>query len=420
MRTDFHLVVIGGGMVGACVAALAAADRRLGELRIAILEPRAPSTPPPLGDRAEVALRVSAVSRASERILASVGAWQQLPGQHVCAYDEMVVWDKAGPPRGPGSIRFSASATSEPNLGYIIENRRLQWALYECAPLRDRVTVLRAELVGMDFEPEQVALSLADGRRITAMLVVGSDGAASASRRLAGIDTDGWDYEQHAFVTHVRTAHPHAYTAWQRFLPAGPIAFLPLADGRSSIVWSTRPDHAQELVDCAPQDAARQIEAAIDGVLGGIQVAGPRGSFPLRLTHARHYCKERFVLVGDAAHAVHPLAGQGVNLGFLDCAALVQILAQAMAGGARPEALGEMRVLRRYERWRRSENALALGFIDGMNRIFSSANPVLAVARRIGLTAVDRNAPAKRFLMDRALGIRGEIPHIASRSTWQS
>ena len=181
----------------------------------------------------------------------------------------------------------------------------------------------------------------------------------------------------------MRTERPHEHTAWQRFLPAGPLAFLPLADGRSSIVWTTKPAHAAQLVACPPEEAAGEIAAAIDQVLGSVDVAGPRGAFPLRLTYARSYCRERFVLVGDAAHAVHPLAGQGVNLGFLDCAALIEVLAEEVAAAGRSDAVSESRALRRYERWRKSENTIALGLIDGLNRLFSTSNDALARARRL-------------------------------------
>jgi 2-polyprenylphenol 6-hydroxylase len=409
MRHDFHIVIVGGGMVGACAAALAAVDPRLAELRIAVLEAQPPASPP----EGDVDLRVSAVSRASQRILTAVGAWPLVPPQSLSPYDEMIVWDAASRPGGAGAIHFSASATSEPNLGHIVENRRLQWSLYDCPAFRQRITVLRAELAGLTFERDRAVVSLGDGRVLSAALVVGSDGAASLSRKLAGIETAGWNYDQRALVTHVRTEQPHARTAWQRFLADGPIAYLPLADGRSSIVWTTRPAHAEHLAACPPEEASREIEQALDGVLGKVEVAAPRMHFPLRLTHARQYCRERFALVGDAAHSIHPLAGQGVNLGFLDCAALVQVLAQELADGGTVEALAELRVLRRYERWRKSENLIALGMVDGLNRLFSTADETLGWIRRTGLGAVNRSALAKRFFIGRALGTAGELPRIA-------
>lgn len=409
MRHDFHIVIVGGGMVGACAGALAAVDPRLAELRIAVLEAHPPAAPP----QGDVDLRVSAVSRASQRILTAVGAWPLVPPQSLSPYEEMIVWDAASKPGGAGAIHFSASATSEPNLGHIVENRRLQWALYDCPPFRQRVTLLRAELAGLTLERDRAVVSLGDGRALSAALVVGSDGAASLSRKLAGIETAGWNYDQRALVTHVRTERPHARTAWQRFLADGPIAYLPLADGRSSIVWTTRPAHAEHLAACPPEEASQEIEQALDGVLGKVEVAAPRMHFPLRLTHARQYCKERFALVGDAAHSIHPLAGQGVNLGFLDCAALVQVLAQELADGGTVEALAELRVLRRYERWRKSENLIALGMVDGLNRLFSTSDETLGWIRRSGLGAVNRSALAKRFFIGRALGTAGELPRVA-------
>jgi 2-octaprenylphenol hydroxylase len=411
VRTDFDILIVGGGMVGACMAALSAAHPELAALRIALLEAQPPEFPPD----DDVDLRVSAVSRASQRILESIGAWQRIPVRHRSPYEEMIVWDATGRPLGAASLHFSASATSEPNLGHIVENRRLQWSTYDSEVFRDRVTVLRAELAELALDEECARVALKDGRSITAKLIVGSDGASSASRKLAGIGTRGWDYDQRAFVTHVRTEQSHRRTAWQRFLADGPIAFLPLADGRSSIVWTQRPEHAQELLESDPARIAAEIEHAIDGALGKVELSGPTGAFPLRLTHALDYCRPRFVLIGDAAHSVHPLAGQGVNLGYLDAAALVQVLAEALAISNRTDDIASPRVLRRYERWRKSENAVALGLIDGLNRLFSTSNATLTWARRAGLGAVDRSALAKRFFIGRAMGTSGELPQAATR-----
>lgn len=411
MKTDFDLLIIGGGMVGACLAALAAHDRALSQLRIALLDANPPSLPPGGHD---VDLRVSAISRGSQRILDTFGAWTSIPTRFVSAYTHMTVWDAGGRPRGPGSIHFSADATNQPDLGAIVENRRLLWAIYGSPPMR-RVTVLRAELSHLVLEPQRAVVTIGDGRSITAGLVVGADGADSRSRKLAGIEVGGWSYEQRAFVTHVATEHHHEHTAWQRFLPAGPIAFLPLADGRSSIVWTTTPAHAQQLLDVTDERLASELAEAIGGILGRVDARGPRGQFPLRLAHARSYTCPRFALVGDAAHAVHPLAGQGVNLGFLDCAALIETLSADLAAGSRPEALGESRVLRRYERWRKSENMIALGLIDGINRLFSNSSATLGAIRRLGLAAIDGSALAKRFLIGRAMGIAGDAPLLTRR-----
>jgi 2-octaprenylphenol hydroxylase len=289
MRHDFHIVIVGGGMVGACAAALAAADPHLGELRIAVLEAHPPTSAP----QGDADLRVSAVSRASQRILGSVGAWSLVPSQFLSPYEEMIVWDADGKPGGAGAIHFSASATSEPNLGHIVENRQLLWALYDSPPFRQRITLLRAELADMTLERDRAVVSLGDGRTLSAALVVGSDGAASLSRKLAGIETAGWNYDQRAFVTHVRTERPHARTAWQRFLADGPIAFLPLADGRSSIVWTTRPAHAEHLATCPPEEAAREVEQALDAARAlsvATHACAPVLQGPVR---ARRRCRSR-------------------------------------------------------------------------------------------------------------------------------
>jgi 2-octaprenylphenol hydroxylase len=410
-RSDFDLLIIGGGMVGACLAAAAAHDRELARLRIALLDASPPTQPPPDSD---IDLRVSAVSRASQRILESFGAWPLIPSAYRSPYSEMVVWDAGGKAFGPGSIHFSASETSEPNLGHIVENRRLQWSIYTSPAFTSGVTLLRATLAGLEFQDEMATALLGDGRRVTASLIVGADGASSASRKLAGIESRGFSYEQHAFVTHVRTEHPHRQTAWQRFQPQGPIAFLPLADGRSSIVWTTKPEHAQALVNGDAAAAGIEMAAALDQVLGSVTIDGPRASFPLALAHAKQYCRPRFVLIGDAAHAVHPLAGQGVNLGFLDCAALVETLSSELAASGDAASLSELRVLRRYERWRKSENVLALGLIDGLNRLFSNSNDALGWLRRTGLGLVNGNRVAKRALIGRAMGIAGEVPQLAA------
>ena len=407
MRPDFDVVIIGGGLVGACFAALAANDRELSRLKIALLEARPPTQPP---DDREVDLRVSAISRASMRILDMCDAWKTIPARHLSAYTEMVVWDATGRPGGVGSLHFSAAEGGEPDLGHIVENRRLQWALYNAPAFRSKVTLLRAELAALDLAGELASLTLADGRTLTAGLIVGADGAGSMSRKLAGIETGGWDYEQCAFITHLVTEHPHQHTAWQRFLPDGPLAFLPLPDGRSSIVWTTTAEHASRLVAAAPEAVAAEVSAAIDNVFGRIEATAPRAQFPLRAGFARDYCKDRFVLVGDAAHSVHPLAGQGVNLGFMDCAALVEVLSLELAAGAQPAAIAERRVLRRYERWRKSENTLALAFIDGINRVFSNSSMMLTWMRRVGLSTVNRSGLARKMLMGRAMGTTGDIP----------
>jgi 2-polyprenylphenol 6-hydroxylase len=401
-RADFDIAIIGGGMVGPCFAALAARDERLAELKVALVEPSAPARP-----RAdEVDLRVSALSRGSQRILEAAQAWSSLDPQ-ACAYVEMVVWDAASRFDAPDALRFSAAETGDPDLGHIAENVRVQWALSE-SPLLRRLTRLSTALTELELG-ELATLTLADGRRLRATLVVGADGGASPTRELAGIEREGRCYPQAAVVAHLATAQHHADTAWQRFLASGPIALLPLADGRVSIVWTTAPDEADALMSMPAEAFSARVAEACDHVLGRMRLASERARFPLGVWHAREYCRSGLALVGDAAHTIHPLAGQGANLGFLDCACLVEVLAGALGAG---EDWSGVRVLRRYERWRRSENALMMALVDGLNRLFGTTHPAVSSLRRFGLGLVGQQALLRHALIGHALGIRGDLPKL--------
>jgi len=410
-RPDFDVVVVGGGMVGACLAALLDADRRLGEMRIALVEPNAPSPP----DEGTLDLRVSALSRASQRILAHAGAWTGIEA-HVCPYSDMVVWDAASRPDARDALHFSAAETGEPDLGCIVENRRVQWALLESPRLRG-TTRLRAALEALEFDETAAHVTLSDGRRLRCSFVVGADGGQSRTRALSGIGRAGWAYGQTALVAHLRSERPHRDTAWQRFLPDGPLALLPLADGRVSLVWTTTAAEAGSLLALEPADFSRRVTEASGPVLGRLDLDSERAGFPLALWHAREYVRARLALVGDAAHTIHPLAGQGVNLGFLDCAALAEVLGDAVAAGSEPFGL---RSLRRYERWRRSENALMLGATDTINNLFRQKSVALATVRRLGLSVVAGQALLRRGLVQRALGLAGDLPAIVATPEYAS
>ena len=402
-RPDFDIVVVGGGMVGPCFAALAARDPHVGGLRVALVEPATPAAP----RAGEVDLRVSALSRASQRILNAVEAWEPIE-REACSYSGMVVWDAASRPDAPDALKFSAAETGEPDLGHIVENLRVQWALSE-SPLLRRLTRLHTALADLEAGEDDARLTLADGRRLRAALVVGADGGASPTRELAGIERVGQPYLQEAVVAHLATARPHGETAWQRFLPTGPIALLPLRDGRVSIVWTTTPAEAEGLVDLPAGEFSARVTEASGRVLGDMTLASGRARFPLALWHAREYCRSRIALVGDAAHTIHPLAGQGANLGLLDCACLVEVLSGAIAAD---EDWTGLRVLRRYERWRRSENALMMSVVDGLNRLFGAENPAIASLRRLGMSMVAQQSFLRRALTEHALGVRGDVPQL--------
>jgi len=396
----FDILVVGGGMVG---TALACACVGKG-WRIALVEAQAPQHSWPPG---EIDLRVSALNRASQRILQRLGVWDRITQLGASPYREMHVWDAVG----GGSIHFDSAELGEPDLGHIVENRVIRLALWECLERSEEITLLWPSSMGeLELATDAALLDLKDERRIGTRLLVGADGSNSRVRQRVGIASRGWLYDQQAIVANVQVREWHRETAWQRFLPTGPLAFLPLRDGRCSIVWSATEFRAQELLGLDEAGFRSELEAASEGYLGAIGDIGPRATFGLQLQHAEHYVKPRLALIGDAAHAVHPLAGQGVNLGFLDAAALAAALDEAQD---RRRDIGGLWVLRRYERARRGDNLLMLTAMDGFKRMFSNAVPPLAVLRSTGLSLVDRLAPVKHLFMRHALGSGDNLPPLA-------
>jgi 2-polyprenylphenol 6-hydroxylase len=410
MSRDFDAVIVGAGVVGSVMASLLLARKQSSPGRVAIVADRlAPGSGTSTANSAAAAgdwdLRVFALSRASQRLLQVCGAWQRLPPQRVFAYERMCVWDESGAPQGAGSLTFDCAEIGEPNLGYIVEGRALQECCLRAAGAAGAV-VIEADVQEVAVTDTDARLRLRDGRELRGGLLIAADGAESKTRGLLGIAVAGHAYHQDALVAHVRSEKSHRNTAWQRFLSTGPLAFLPLPDGRSSIVWSAARAEATRLraLDTAAFGAA--LRAASGDVLGDVQLTTTVASFPLKLQYAVDYARPRAVLLGDAAHAVHPLAGQGLNLGLLDCASLAEVL--CAAGG--PAQLGEYRLLRRYERWRKSENLLAATAFDGLERLFSNANSGVARLRTAGLDAVSRLPFLKRQFAKRALGLIGDIP----------
>jgi 2-octaprenylphenol hydroxylase len=325
----------------------------------------------------------------------------------VSPYRAMRVWDAAG----SGSIHFDAADLGQPDLGHIVENRVTRLALWERLEGLETVHLLSpAGVAAMELGAAGPRLILEDGRGLDARLLVGADGRESRVREHAGIHTRGWAYDQHALVAAVRTQAPHRETAWQRFMPDGPLAFLPLRDGRCSIVWSTTPAEAERLLALDEPAFCEALTEASGGVLGEILDSGPRAAFPLRLQHAQGYVRPGVALIGDAAHSIHPLAGQGVNLGFLDAAVLAEVLCDVRA--ARRDWAG-LPALRRYERSRKGENMAMLAAMDGFKRLFGSRNPVLATLRNLGLGMTDRLGPVKALFARQAMGLSGDLPRLA-------
>ena len=407
----YELVIVGGGVVGAALACLAAGKAGGPPLSVALVEADAPRRFA-LSDPLD--LRVLAVSRAAQYILSACGAWPAIRKARVSPYREMRVWDALGSARGYGSIHFDSAELGEPDLGHIVENRLVLSALYDVLESLPGIEIVRpAAPAAIDFEPGHAVVTLDDGRRLATRLVVGTDGMASRTRRLADLGCRGWSYRQAAVVAHVETRLPHEATAWQRFLPGGPLALLPLADGRSSVVWSAPAWRASELLEMPAGDFCDALAEASDFVLGSVTGSGARASFPLQASYAPAYVRARCALAGDAAHVVHPLAGQGANLGLLDAAALAEQIRDAVESGLDP---GDTPTLRRYERRRKGHNLAMLLALDGTHRLFGSALAPLGVLRRAGLAAVDRAPPLKRRLARRAMGLDGDLPLYARAS----
>lgn len=455
MTDAYDVLVIGGGPVGACVGALlvrgagrgAAGRRTATPFRVAVLEPSRPQMP---ARDSPVDPRVVAVSRSSERILVAAGAWDRIsaavsvgaraPADAVKAvsevsptgarttvgaaladgvtasvprlnpYERMRIWHESVAPGSSGALVFDAADVGEPNLGYILENRVLQAALLDTFEAAGGI-IEPAQFVGLRIETDAVRVETTNGT-LAARLVIGADGAQSSVRQAVGLTADASDYRQTAIVATVATERPHEKTAWQRFMRDGTLAFLPLADGTTSIVWSADNDVASVLLCGSPTDFAAELDRASDGALGATRLVSERASFPLRRLAAHHYVAQRVALVGDAAHVVHPLAGQGVNLGLLDAAALAQLLLDAHQEREDP---GALRVLRQYERWRKSEVAFMSSAIDTFDRFLAHGRGPLSKLAQRGLGWVNRSQELKRFFIARALGTEGELPRVAKR-----
>ena len=384
------VAVVGGGMVGAATAlALARAG-----FATALLDARAPQ---PWRASDEVDLRVVGLAPSSISLLDQLGVWTAIRTSRAGPYARMHVWDA----ESGAAIDFDAADENRDLLGYIVENNLVQWGLWQALDAAGVKRVCPAEVQGFVAHDDRVVVDLAGGETLSARLLVAADGAASPLRGMAGIETRGRDYAQRAVVAHVATERPHQQTAWQRFLPSGPLALLPLADGRSSIVWSLPEDEAQRVLaldDAAFRDA---VAVASDFRLGRITASTRRAAFPLRLQLAEKYQSERFVLLGDAAHAVHPLAGQGVNLGLRDVVELRDTLIAARVQG---RDFAAAHVLRRYARRRRSADTLDARGFDGLARIYAWQSPPLVAARGLGMRVLDRLLPLKRRLAAHAAG----------------
>jgi len=390
-RPSLDIAIAGGGMVGAACA-LALARRGFA---VALLEAREPA--PWHADEAED-LRVIAVAPSSARLLDELGAWRTIESTRVSPYRRMRVWDG----ESGAEITFDAARDGRAQLGWIVENKLVARTLWEALGDAGVRRVCPAHVASFVQREDRVTLELGDGEMLSAELLVIADGAGSGLREQAGIAVRGRDYQQRAVVAHVATELANECTAWQRFTDEGPMALLPLADGRSSIVWSLPEARAREVL--ALDDAAFGEAAGIasDFRLGRITSTTPRASFPLRLQIAERFASGRCVLIGDAAHAVHPLAGQGANLGLRDVAELASVLGDARDAG---RDFAAPHVLARYARRRRSAGALDARTFDAIERMFAWQSPAWAMLRGFGMRAVDAIEPLKRRLSAHAAGL---------------
>lgn len=399
----YDIVIVGAGIVGSALACALAKS----SFSIAIIEAQERVI-----DRNEQAtsvdgfdVRVSAITIASQQLLEDIGAWEIIAENRLSPYRHMHVWDA----EGTGSIDFDADDINQLALGHIVENKVTADALTQCM---NRQTNLHRIVPAIleEIEPLQngaYLLTLGDGRQLQTSLLVAADGANSKVRALEHIAMREWDYNHHAIVATVKTELSHGHTARQRFLPEGPLAFLPLSSAQDdthycSIVWSAIPSYAENLMSLTDDEFTEALAAAFEYQLGSISAVSRRFSFPLRQRHVVDYIKPGLALVGDAAHTIHPLAGQGVNLGLMDIKTLSEELLRSQQRGLNP---GSIAVLERYQRRRKGANLAMMAGMDGLKRLFSETTLPVRWARNSGLRWLDKSKMLKRQIMKRAMGL---------------
>lgn len=421
----FDVLIVGAGMVG---LTLALAIRKNSDLKIAIAD-TGPITE--LTDQPEV--RVSAINIASKNIFEQLDVWHTIENTRLQAYQQMHIWDKAG----YGSLDFTLADVADKHcqqLGWIIENNVIRQGLWQKAQADEGITFFTdAALASIGVGETEVFASFSaseNGQQampITAKLVVGADGANSWVRKQMDIPMIFRDYDHHAIVATVKCPQGHKNTAWQVFLPTGPLAFLPLyspqnshgekvnssaQDDLCSIVYSTSPEDAQRLIDLSPQEFGKALTAASDGKLGAIELQSERFTYPLTMRLAQDFVKSKVVLIGDAAHTIHPLAGQGVNLGLLDAAALAETITNNN-DSAQHEHWINSTTLNAFARWRKTEAVEMIAAMEGIKQLFTPQQQATQVIRGIGMTLLNKFKPAKSKLIQQALGLKSELPLLA-------
>ena len=399
MVENFDVIIVGGGMVGAAVACSLGGSA----LRVAVIENAPPQAFSPVQPHD---LRVSALSIASQKILETVGAWQGIENRRLCPFRRMRVWETAG------DTEFCSDDIKYPQLGYIVENRIIQLALLERLADFDNISLISPAVINKISYSigKPTEISLDDGRELSTKLLVAADGGQSRVRQAVGLGVTSWDYQQHALVIYIETEYGQQDITWQRFVPSGPQAFLPLPGHFGSIVWYQSPDEVSRLKALSLEALKAELMAAFPSEIGQVRQILAAASFPLKRQHAQAYVKPGVALVGDAAHMINPLAGQGVNIGLLDAAALGEVLVDAVKQGKEP---GDLSVLKRYESMRRTENLKMMTVMDIFYQVFSNEILPIKIIRNLGLGLAERLLPAKNKMMRMAMGLDGKLPKLA-------
>jgi 2-octaprenyl-6-methoxyphenol hydroxylase len=395
---DTELVIAGGGLAGLLLGVACAR----GGLAVAIVDRQKPEAM--LAE--EFDGRTSAIAYGSRNVLDAVGVWPDIAANAQPILEIRVADDNA-----PLFLHYDHRELESGNpLGYIVENPVLRRRLIECPRSIPNLGFLAPiEVSSVLASPHGVTATLSNARQLRARLVAAADGAGSPLRRAAGIRTIEWRYPQTSIVTSVRHERPHHGVAVEHFLPAGPFAILPMTGNRSSIVWTERAELAPRLIELSEAAFTAELVARFGDFLGAVEPAGPRWAYPLVLRLAETYIAPRLALIGEAAHVIHPIAGQGLNLGIRDVAVLAELLVDARRLGL---DIGDEAVLRRYQQWRRFDALTLAAVTDGLNRLFSNALRPVRIARALGLATVHRLPPLKRILMRDAMGLVGDLPRL--------
>jgi len=399
MTQDYDIIIVGAGLVGATLACAIAQQDSQASLRIALIEAGSDEQH---FSGTDFDPRVVALTQASQNLLTQIGVWEKIVAERAYAYREMEVWDG----EGTANIHFSSAEVRQSHLGHIVENSVIVNALREQLAQYSQIQLIQpVKVIGLTRN-EMTRVELDNGAMLTTQLLIAADGAHSKVRELAEFETREWDYGHKAIITTVQTELPHQSTAWQRFMRTGPLAFLPLPEVDKkhfcSIVWSAEHELADELMRLDDAEFCTRLGFAFEHKLGRIVCSAERFAIPLRQRHAKTYIQPHIVLVGDAAHNIHPLAGQGVNLGLLDVAALAQEISRALERGI---PLDDFSILRRYQRQRLAGNLIMMSAMEAFKRLFGNQSLMITWLRNSGIRQLNSLTALKKIIVNAAMGL---------------